>query len=233
MITLEVCTGSLQSVRAAARAGAHRAEICAALEVGGITPSLGHLRQALAVEGIRKNVLIRPRGGDFHYSETEIEAMLHDIALCRQLGADGIVTGALTADGQIDIPACQRLAQAAEGMDLTFHRAFDVCQDPTTALEQIITLGYKRLLTSGQAATALEGLPLITSLVSQAAGRISIMPGSGVNATNAAHILQQSGATEIHASARGDLAHDGPLFPGIFETSEDKVAQILGEIAKK
>lgn len=233
MITLEVCTGSLQSVCAAARAGAHRAEICAALEVGGITPSLGHLRQALAVKGIRKNVLIRPRGGDFHYSEAEIEIMLHDIALCRQLGADGIVTGALTADGQIDIPACQRLAQAAEGMDLTFHRAFDVCQDPTTALEQIITLGYKRLLTSGQAATALEGLPLITSLVSQAAGRISIMPGSGVNATNASHILQQSGATEIHASARGDLAHDGPLFPGIFETSEDKVAQILGEIAKK
>ena len=199
---LEVCAGSVQSVVSARDGGAARVELCSALEIGGITPSAALIAQSRKVEDIKLNVLIRPRGGDFLYNDYEVATMQQDIVTARQLGADGVVIGALTADGDIDIKVCQRLIDAADGMSVTFHRAFDMCRDPFKALEDVITLGCHRILTSGLASTALAGIVLIKQLVEQADGRIIIMPGCGVGVANAATILNETGATEIHASAR-------------------------------
>lgn len=227
---LEVCTGSIPSILAAKAGGAHRVEVCAALEVGGLTPSLGHLQAASEISGIRKHVLIRPRGGSFCYSEEELSIILRDIQLCREMGFDGVVVGALTPSGGIDLSACRAFSEAADGMSLTFHRAFDECQDPFKALEDIIALGYHRILTSGQEVKAIDALPILRSLVNQAAGRIIIMPGSGINHQNARTIAETTGATEIHASAKGELSHNSPLFPGIFDTSTEQVRLILDQI---
>ena len=199
---LEVCAGSVESVAAARNGGAARVELCSALEIGGITPSVGLITEARHIEGIALNVLIRPRGGDFLYNESEVATMEQDIVAARQCGADGVVIGALTADGDVDVQVCNRLIKAAEGMSITFHRAFDMCRNPFLALEDIISLGCHRILTSGQAASAYAGITLIKQLVEAAQGRISIMPGCGVNAANATAILNSTGCYEIHASAR-------------------------------
>lgn len=211
MAILEICAGSVESAIAARDGGAARIELCAALEIGGTTPSAGLIAEARKIEGIVLNVIIRPRGGDFLYNEHEAACMEQDIRTCRQLGADGVVIGALTAEGDIDTALCKRLIDAADGMSITFHRAFDMCRDPKRALEELIAIGCDRVLTSGQAATAEAGLPLLKELVQQAAGRISIMPGCGVNSGNAARILQATGAAEIHASARKNVG-SGMLF---------------------
>ena len=202
MKILEICAGSVESAIAARDGGAQRIELCAALEVGGVTPSAGLIAEARKVNGLTLNVIIRPRGGDFLYNEYEVACMEEDIRTCRSLGVDGVVIGALTAEGDIDSAACQRLINAAEGMSVTFHRAFDMCRNPQKALEELIALGCHRVLTSGQAATAQTGIPLLKELVKQADNRIIIMPGCGVSSANAAAILQATGATEIHASAR-------------------------------
>lgn len=199
---LEVCAGSVESVAAARNGGAARVELCSALEIGGITPSVGLITEARHIEGIALNVLIRPRGGDFLYNESEVATMEQDIVAARQCGADGVVIGALTAEGDVDVQVCNRLIKAAEGMSITFHRAFDMCRNPFLALEDIISLGCHRILTSGQAASAYTGITLIKQLVEAAQGRISIMPGCGVNAANATSILNSTGCYEIHASAR-------------------------------
>ena len=211
MAILEICAGSVESAIAARDGGAARIELCAALEIGGTTPSAGLIAEARKIEGIVLNVIIRPRGGDFLYNEHEAACMEQDIRTCRQLGADGVVIGALTAEGDIDTALCKRLIDAADGMSITFHRAFDMCRDPKRALEELIAIGCDRVLTSGQAATAEDGLPLLKELVQQAAGRISIMPGCGVNSGNAARILQATGTVEIHASARKSVG-SGMLF---------------------
>ena len=211
MAILEICAGSVESAIAARDGGAARIELCAALEIGGTTPSAGLIAEARKIEGIVLNVIIRPRGGDFLYNEHEAACMEQDIRTCRQLGADGVVIGALTAEGDIDTALCKRLIDAADGMSITFHRAFDMCRDPKRALEELIAIGCDRVLTSGQAATAEAGLPLLKELVQQAAGRISIMPGCGVNSGNAARILQATAAVEIHASARKSVG-SGMLF---------------------
>ena len=176
-----------------------------------MTPSAGVIAEARKVEGLTLNVIIRPRGGDFLYNEYEIACMEQDIRTCKQLGVDGVVIGALTANGDIDSDTCKRLIAAADGMSITFHRAFDMCRDPKKALEELIVLGCDRVLTSGQASTAQAGIPLLKELVEQAAGRIIIMPGCGVSSANAAAILQATGATEIHASARKSVG-SGMLF---------------------
>ena len=211
MAILEICAGSVESAIAARDGGAKRIELCAALEVGGVTPSAGVIAEARKVEGLTLNVIIRPRGGDFLYGKHEIACMEEDIRTCRRLGADGVVIGALTADGDIDTVACKRLIEAADGMSITFHRAFDMCRDPHKALEELITLGCHRVLTSGQAQTAEAGISLLKKLVEQANGRIIIMPGCGVNRDNAAKILNSTGACEIHASARKSVG-SGMLF---------------------
>lgn len=207
---LEICTGSADSVTSAFRGGADRVELCCGLEEGGLTPSVGMIRNAVeqrdamgAADGKHAvNVLIRPRGGDFLYTKKELDIMLDDIRFAAGHGVDGIVVGALTADGHVDTTMCRRFVREARGCKLTFHRAFDMCCDPVEALEAIIDMGFHRVLTSGLAATAEEGAPLLQRLVEQAHGRISIMPGCGVNSRNAARILQTTGAHELHASAR-------------------------------
>ena len=202
MAILEICAGSVASAIAARDGGAQRIELCAALEVGGVTPSAGLIAEVRKVEGLVLNVIIRPRGGDFLYDSHEIACMEEDIRTCRRIGVDGVVIGALTAEGDIDTATCKRLINAADGMSITFHRAFDMCRNPQKALEELIALGCHRVLTSGQAPTAEAGTALLGELVEQADGRIIIMPGCGVNSNNAARILQATGANEIHASAR-------------------------------
>lgn len=211
MAILEICAGSVESAVAARNGGAKRIELCAALEIGGATPSAGLIKKARKIEGLILNVIIRPRGGDFLYNEYEIACMEEDIRLCKTLGVDGVVIGALTPDGDVDTAVCKRLIAASDGMSVTFHRAFDMCRNPRKALEELITLGCHRVLTSGQAATAQAGIPLLRELVEQAARRIIIMPGCGVSSANAAAILQATGATEIHASARKSVG-SGMLF---------------------
>ena len=218
---LEVCCADLQSVRAAKEGGAHRIELCQALEVDGLTPSEAMMEAAIGM-GIPVQVLIRPRKGDFVYSEDEVQSMLKDIRLARQLGANGVVIGALKPDGNIDEGTVRRLVQEAEGLSITFHRAFDVCAKPLEALEQIISLGCHRLLTSGQAPTAEQGIPLLRKLVEQAAGRIIIMPGAGVNPQNAHRILSETGAHEIHGSLRSGGHTDPKLVRAIVEVKNEE-----------
>lgn len=202
MAILEICCGTFESALTAQRAGAHRLELCSALDEGGLTPSYGLLQAVASLEGIRKHVLIRPRGGDFLYTEAEVQIMLRDIEEVKALGFDGVVLGALDADGKIEMSTCRRLMHAAHGMSVTFHRAFDLCATPSDALEQVVELGCDRLLTSGAASTAWEGREALKKWVQQAGERLSIMPGSGVSARNAADIVQFTGADELHASAR-------------------------------
>lgn len=203
---LEVCASDLDSILAAAEAGADRAEICTALPIGGITPcaSLLHLSAGIA-RPFRRHVLIRPRPGDFLYTENEIRLMEADLATEDIKDADGFVIGMLTPDGQVDCRGIERLIAAIpddirEKKSLTFHRAFDMTADPLQALEDIIALGFDRILTSGCAATAEAGIPMLRKLNEKAAGRIIIMAGCGVNATNAARILTETGVRSLHAS---------------------------------
>lgn len=203
---LEVCAGDIESVQAASAGGAARVELCSALGEGGVTPSIGFISQALRVPGLKIHVLIRPRGGDFLYTPEEVDAMVEDIRACREAGVHGIVIGALTPYGDIDIPVCRRMIEAADGMSVTFHRAFDLCRNADEALDTIIELGCDRLLTSGQAASALEGVTMLKHLTDRAAGRLIILAGGGVSPENAAEILKKSGTSEIHASARATFA---------------------------
>lgn len=200
--TFEVCANSVASCVEAQRGGADRVELCAAIPEGGTTPSYGEIVMARRGIDIRLHVIIRPRGGDFLYTSTELETMLLDIDMARQAGADGVVFGCLTPGGTVDMSAMKRLIEAAKGLSVTFHRAFDMCADPVEALEQLISLGCDRVLTSGAEATAQLGVPLLKKLVIQAAGRIIIMPGCGVNESNIAAIAAETGATEFHMSAR-------------------------------
>lgn len=200
---LEVCCADLQSVRAAIEGAAHRVELCQALEVDGLTPSVEMMAAAIGM-GIPVQVLIRPREGNFVYNKDEVHRMQHDIREARRLGANGVVIGALKPDGSIDEETIRRLVGEAEGLSITFHRAFDVCTQPLEALERIIALGCHRLLTSGQAPTAEQGIPLLKELVKHSAGRIIIMPGAGVSPENVHRILSETGANEIHGSLRKD-----------------------------
>lgn len=198
-----MCAGCLQSVEAAVSGGAKRIELCAALPLDGLTPSIGLLRTVRSLyPALTVHVLVRPREGTFVYSEGEVEIMEHDIHAMLPL-ADGFVCGALTPDGRIDMGAMRRLTDAAVSKPVTFHRAFDCCRDPFEALEQIISLGCRRILTSGQQPTAEQGIPLLRQLCKQADGRIIIMPGGGINERNVRLIAGHTGATELHGSASG------------------------------
>lgn len=200
---IEICANSVESAVKAQEGGAYRVELCAGIPEGGTTPSFGDIRMARQLlQNTKLHVIIRPRGGDFLYSPLELEIMLHDIKVARQLGADGVVFGCLTAEGDIDIPAMKILMNAVGDMSVTFHRAFDMCKNPQEALEQIIALGCSRILTSGQEPNAVKGIPLLKELVKQADGRIIIMPGCGVNPSNILHIAEETGACEFHFSGR-------------------------------
>ncbi len=198
---LEICAADIDSVYAAARGGSDRVELCCALSEGGLTPSLGMIEEALNVEGIKVNVLIRPRSGDFIYSEEELRVMTRNIETCRHLGVNGVVFGALTPEGDIDMEACRRMAEAAEGMHMTFHRAFDMCRDPRKAVIDIQALGFDRILTSGQEVSAMAGSALIRELQTEFPDMIFIAAG-GVIPSNVIEIVADTGVREIHASAK-------------------------------
>jgi len=215
MFQFEICVTNLASVIAAHRAGADRVELCAALDVGGVTPSIGLVRAAVRV-GIPVYVLIRVREGDFCYSDAEVGIMLDDIRACREAGAKGVVIGALQRDGQLHLLQLRAMREAAGPMEVTCHRAFDSTPDPLAALDQLAELGIRRVLSSGQAETAYAGRWLLQKLVEYAAGRVAVMPGAGISAANIREIAEVSGAQEFHFTGKKKVvqAMEGGL-PGL------------------
>ena len=204
-LLVEVCVDSVESALAAEKGGGGRIELCDNLLEGGTTPSAGMIESTCRHVTIPINVIIRPRGGDFCYSELEYEVMRHDIMMAKQLGASGVVIGVLNPAGNIDTDRTHALTALARPLSVTFHRAFDMARDPYGSLETLIGLGIDRLLTSGQEQSALEGLDLITELVRKAGERIIVMPGGGIHERNAARIVSQSKAQEIHVTARATI----------------------------
>lgn len=202
---IEICTNSFQSAKIAASAGADRIELCQALELGGLTPSAGDIKMAVALKAdfdFKVYVLIRSRAGDFCYTKADYELMREDVLFCKAQGVDGVVIGGLTPEGLIDKLGLQQLIDAAQGMGLTFHRAFDLAQAPLLAMEEIIDLGFERILSSGQQPTAWQGKVLLKEMVEQVGDRISIMPGSGVQVENVLELVAYTGAKAIHFSAK-------------------------------
>lgn len=198
---LEVIGFNIESCIAAQEGGAHRIELCSSPGEGGTTPSYAFIKAAREKLHIDLYVMIRPRGGDFLYSEEEFEVMKNDIAVCKKLSCDGIVTGILTTDGKVDVKRNKELIELAYPMQATFHRAFDRVANPTEALEAIVELGFERILTSGLRPRGVEGIEMLSQLVQQANERIIIMPGSGVNSENIISIAEGSGVKELHSSA--------------------------------
>jgi copper homeostasis protein len=237
----EICVDSVAGVRAANAAGAARVELCASLIEGGITPSRGMIRAARRIDGIKLHVIIRARGGDFLFSDDEFAVMAADIETAKAEGADGVVIGQLTADGLIDVAHTRMLMGLARPMAVTFHRAFDMTPDPFAALETLVELGIDRVLTSGQEASVLEGLPLITELVKRAGDRIIIMPGGGITARNVDRIVTAAKPREIHFAAleletggmrfrRGHVFMGGELRPPEYDrlaTSEATIRAVM------
>ncbi len=201
-IKLEIAVFSVEAALAAIEAGADRIEFCENPLEGGTTPSFGSLSTLISLTSKSVFPIIRPRGGDFLYSQNEFNSIRSDVLMARKLDYPGIVIGLLNADGNIDIEKTKRLVDLASPMEVTFHRAFDRCKDPFKALEDIISTGCKRILTSGQVPNAADALPLLKKLIQQAGDRIIVMPGSGVRSNNIKEIIQATGAKEVHSSAR-------------------------------
>ncbi len=201
MVTIEIVAYNIESALRAQEGGADRIELCADPGAGGTTPSYGVVEVARQNVSIDLFVMIRPRGGDFSFSNYEFHAMKRDLSQFQRLSADGVVFGILTPGGKIDVKRCRELIERARPMKVTCHRAFDRTRDPFEALEDCIEAGFDRILTSGHKHKAFEGIPLLRSLVEKAANRITIMPGSGINADNAGQIIRETGAREIHLSA--------------------------------
>jgi copper homeostasis protein len=199
---LEVIGFTIESCLIAQAAGADRIELCDNPSEGGTTPSYGFIKTARENLSIELYPIIRPRGGDFLYSEIEFELMKADIQICKNLGCDGVVIGMLNSDGTVDKQRCKQLVDIAQPMGVSFHRAFDRTKDPFKALEDIISIGCERILTSGQKSVATDGAALLNELVKQANGRIIIMPGSGVRSDNIETLVKKTNATEFHTSAR-------------------------------
>jgi copper homeostasis protein len=199
---LEVIGFTIESCLIAQAAGAHRIELCDNPSEGGTTPSYGFIKAAREKLTIELYPIIRPRGGDFLYSDTEFEIMKADVQICKNIGCNGVVIGILLADGTVDKERCKQLIDIAYPMGVTFHRAFDRTADPFKALEDIISIGCERILTSGQKPSVNEGMQILIDLVQQANERIIIMPGSGVRAENIVALANKTNALEFHTSAR-------------------------------
>lgn len=233
---LEICVDSVASAMAAAQGGAQRVELCDYLAGGGTTPSVGMIEVVRKSIRIGLHVLIRPRRGDFLYSDLELEIMKRDIAMCRELGADGVVFGVLTKDGKIDTGRTQELIEHAGPLSITFHRAFDLTPDPIKALDDLLQLKVHRLLTSGQQETALQGVELIRELNAMAAGKLIILPGGGVNPENVREIVSRTGVGEVHASVRKPV-ESGMVFrkhypPMSSNKSLSEFEQLIADVAQ-
>ena len=199
MMVLEVCIDCIESALAAQTGGAHRLEVCNSLAVGGTTPSHGLVERCLELTELPVMAMIRPHDGGFVYSDEEFATMLADIRAFQRLGVQGVVFGALREDGSLDLERCQRLVDAARPLQVTFHRAFDVVANPDRAFTELAELGIERLLTSGGAQNAMEGVPLIKRLCRR--GGVSIIAAAGINAGNVREIVDETGVLEVHASA--------------------------------
>ena len=218
---IEICCSSIQSAANAQAASATRIELCQNLNEGGTTPSYATIRQCVEELHLRVFVLIRPRPGNFVYNELEIQNMLEDVRICKELGVAGIVVGFLHEDGSIDTDLTRRFVEAAAPIPVTFHRAFDRCKDWSKALEKVIACGCRRILTSGCHDTALEGKEVLKQLVQQAGGRITILAGSGITPDNVREIITHTGVREVHGSCKA-LKDNSYM-----ETSKEEVALLL------
>ncbi|WP_159080415.1 copper homeostasis protein CutC [Nocardia suismassiliense] len=236
---IEISVETIDGVRVAAEAGADRVELCAGLSDGGLTPSVALIERAVA-SGISVHVLIRPRPGDFHYSAEEVSVMVGDIAAARAAGAEGVVVGALDSSGALD-PACAVFVDAAEGLEVTLHRAIDVSASSQRALDDAIGFGFTRVLTSGRQRSVLDGAPLIKELVRQGFGAIEVMACGGVRAANAVQVIEATGVADLHAAVRmpvpgatnGAVSFAGAGVPqgfDRFETDPDEVAALCAVI---
>eukprot|EP00050_Salpingoeca_kvevrii_P017046 m.61198 g.61198 ORF g.61198 m.61198 type:complete len:369 (+) comp7328_c0_seq1:391-1497(+) len=211
---MEICIDSVESARAAETAGAARVELCSALSEGGLTPSLGMVRAVLSATSLPVFLMLRPRGGDFCYTDDEFQVMKHDLAAFRAAASSrdssslGFVVGMLLPDGSVDKPRLAELLALCGDHPTTFHRAFDMASSWRQALADVIDLGFSRILTSGQDANCLEGAPVLAAMIQEAAGRITIVPGGGITESNIERIITQTGACEFHCSARESVASD-------------------------
>jgi copper homeostasis protein len=201
---VEVCIDNLESLHNAIAGGATRIELCSSLALGGLTPSFGFMKRAAEISTIPIYAMIRPRQGDFLYSQDDIDAMLFDIESAAEAGLQGVVFGVLDSSGNINMEQAAQLADRAKlyGLGITFHRAIDQCQDYPTAIEQVASLGCERILTSGLASTVYEGVTVLKHMVELADGRFSIMAGAGLNADNVTNIIHQTGVREVHLSGK-------------------------------
>lgn len=205
-VLIEVCVDSVASAMAAERGGAQRIELCSDLLEGGITPSLGLLRVVRSKVSIALHPIIRPRPGDFYYSDEEFECMWRDIEIAKNEGADGVVLGILGLDGNVDVGRTRQLIELARPLSVTFHRAFDMCADLFRALEDVCTAGADRILTSGGEQQCLQGIETVARLVKAARGRISIMAGGRIGIQEAGTVIERTGVTEIHVGLASPMS---------------------------
>lgn len=234
---LEICIDSAESALIAEKNGATRIELCGHLMIGGVTPCTGLIGMVKSLVSIPAYAIIRPRFGDFVYSDLEFEQMKRDIVTCKEHLVDGVVLGMLTPEGDLDVPRLKELIDLAGDMHLTLHRAFDVCRNPFNALEDAINLGFHTILTSGQKATAYEGRTLLKELIQKADGRIDIMPGAGVSSKNLELILQETGSKSVHLSAKTlrpseSLYKNPEVYMGLPSIDESIIYQTNGEEVK-
>jgi copper homeostasis protein len=236
--TIEICIDSIDSALAAQNGGAQRVELCSNLLEGGVTPSAGLITIVRKKLSIGLQVIVRPRGGDFCYTYDEFQTMKHDIVTAKSCGADGIVIGVLNVDGSIDIPRTRELVELSNPLPVTFHRAFDVATDLPKALEEVITTGAKRILTSGGQPSALEGVESLAQLVRQSASRVIILAAGGINDRNARSIVEKTGVQEVHAGLRSVISgrmkqSNKNISPGVTGMDESQRFGVLEESVKK
>jgi copper homeostasis protein len=240
-VLLEICCGSIDDAIEAEKGGADRVELCSALFLGGLTPSLGTIQEAKRRLKIPVVVMVRPRGGGFAYSEAEMASMERDAEAAVAAGADGVVFGILQAGGRIDIARCKRIRQLIGKRQVVFHRAFDVTPDPFEALEQLVDLGITRVLTSGQKDSVPEGVELIRKLIERAGERIEILPGGGIQTWNVKEMIERTGCRQVHLTAwkavsdTSTQTRPGITFGGALHPPEDRFqmtdAEVVGQMS--